>query len=232
MQELEGCVRVGLFPSFFYTKDNANDAFAGFGVELARHFAEAQGLAALLKEYAAPPAVVQALKDGDCDIGLMGLDPMRGMDVDFSPPYLRADFTFLVPTGSRIDQISDVDRPGLRVAVVRDHAMDFALRGRFRQADRIFASTPDEGFRMVRAGRADILAGIRPGLLRYAESLPGSRVLEGRYGENVLAFAVAKGRNDWLSAVDQFVLDSRSSGLLQRIIQATGLAGVEPVLVS
>ena len=31
--------------------------------------------------------VGQALKDGDCDIGLMGLDPKRGMDVDFSPPY-------------------------------------------------------------------------------------------------------------------------------------------------
>ena len=85
---------------------------------------------------------------------------------------------------------------------------------------------------MIQTGRADILAGIRPGLLRYAELLPGSHVLAGRYGENVLAFAVAKGRNDWLPAVDQFVLHARSSGLLQRIIHATGLAGVEPVLTS
>lgn len=231
-QKPEGSVRVGLFPSFFYTKDNATGAFAGFGIELARHFAEAQGRTALLKEYTAPPAVVRALKDNDCDIAFMGLDPKRGIDVDFSPPYLRADFTFLVPAGSRIDQISDADQPGLRIAVVRDHAMDFALRGKLLQADRIFASTPDEGFGMVQAGRADILAGIRPGLLRYADSLPGSHVLEGRYGENVLAFAVAKGRNDWLAAVNQFVSNARSSGLLQRIIHATGLTGVEPVLTS
>jgi polar amino acid transport system substrate-binding protein len=76
------------------------------------------------------------------------------------------------------------------------------------------------------------LAGIRPGLLSYADLLPGSRVLQRRYGENVLAFAVAKGRADWFSAVNQFVLNARTSGLIQRIIQATGLEGVTPVLSS
>ena len=110
--------------------------------------------------------------------------------------------------------------------------MEFALRGKLLRADWVFARTPDEGFTMIQAGHADILAGIRPGLLRYADLLPGSRVLHGRYGENVLALAVAKERNDWLPAVSQFVLNARTSGLLQRIIQATGLAGVEPVLTS
>jgi len=162
----------------------------------------------------------------------MGLNPERGADVDFSPPYLRADFTFLVPAGAQIDRISEVDRPGQRVAVVRGHAMESALQGTLLQADRVFASTPDEGFRILQEGRADVLAGIRPGLLRYAEQLPGSRVLDDRYGENVLAFAVAKGRNGWLPAVNDFISHARSSGLLQRTIDATGLAGVAPVLTS
>ena len=232
MRELEDRVRFGLFPSFFYTKDSVTGAFAGFGIELARSFAEVQGRTLLLREYGAPPAVVRALKDNECDVALLGLDPERGMDVDFSPPYLRADFTFLVQAGSQIDQISDVDQPGQRVVVVRNHAVEFALRGKLLRADWVFARTPDEGFNMIQAGHADILAGIRPGLLRYADLLPGSRVLNGRYGENVLAFAVAKGRNYWFPAVNQFVLNARTSGLLRRIIHATGLAGVEPVLTS
>lgn len=232
MPELEGCIRFGLFPSFYYTKDDATGVFAGFGIELARQFAEAQGRTLLLTEYAAPPAVVQALKDNDCDVAFMGIDPERGADVDFSPPYLRADFTFLVPAGSRIDRISEVDRAGQRVVVVRGHAMESALQGKLLQADQVFASTPDEGFQMVQDGRADILAGIRPGLLRYAALLPGSHVMKECYGENVLAFAVGKGRNDWRRAVNQFVSHVRSSGLLQRIIDATGLTGVEPVLTS
>ena len=232
MREPGGRVRFGLFPSFFYTKDNATGAYSGFGIELARSFAESQGRTLLLREYGAPPDVVRALTDGDCDVALMGLDPARGTDVDFSPPYLRADFTFLVQAGSRIDQISDVDQPGQRVAVVRNHAMEFALRGKLLRADRVFARTPDEGFNMVQAGHADILAGIRPGLLRYADLMPGSRVLNGRYGENVLALAVAKGRDDWRPKINRFVLNARTSGLIQRIIQETGLAGVTPVLTS
>lgn len=230
MGALEDSVRFGLFPSFFYSKDSATGTFAGFGIELARRFAEAQGRTLRLKEYGAPPAVVRALTDNDCDVALLGIDPARGLEVDFSPPYLRADFTFLVKAGSGIDRISDVDQPGRRVAVVRNHAMEVALRGKLLRADWVFATTPDEGFDMVQAGHADILAGIRPGLLRYADLLPGSLVLPGRYGENVLALGVAKGRNDWLPAVNRFVLDARTSGLIPRIIEASGLAGVAPVL--
>lgn len=232
MSGLEDRVRFGFFPSFLYTKNSATGALAGFGIELARRFAEAQERTLVLREYGAPPAVVQALQDDECDVAFLGVDPGRGADVDFSPPFLRAGFTFLVQAGSPIEQVSDVDRPGQRVAVVRNHAMEFALRGKLDRADRVFASTPDESFEMVRARQADILAGVRPGLLRYAGLMPGSRVLKDSYGENALAFAVPKGRDDWSAAVNRFVLDAKTSGLIQRIVQATGLAGVEPVLTS
>ncbi len=226
----ENAVRFGLFPSFYYAKDRATGELSGFGIELARRFAAAQGRPLQLTEYGAPPGVVKALKDGDCDVGFLGIDPGRGADVDFSPPCLRADFSFLVQVGSPIDRIADVDRPGHRVAVVRNHAMDFALEGKLHHADRVFATTPDEAFDMVRTGQADILAGIRPGLLRYAGLLRGARVLPDRYGENVLALAVAKGRADRRAAVDRFILDARASGLLRQIIATTRLAGAEPVL--
>ncbi len=232
MRELGGRVRFALFPSFFYTKNSVTGALSGFGIELARSFAEAHGQTLLLKEYGAPPAVVRALTENDCDVAFLGIDPGRGRDVEFSPPCLRADFTFLVQPGSRIDRISDVDQPGQRVAVVRNHAMEFALEGKLLRADRVFATTPDEAFDLVQAGQADILAGVRPGLLGYADLLPGARVLQDRYGENLLALAVAKGQEDRLRAIDRFVLNARNSGLIQRIIQATGLAGATPVLKS
>jgi len=232
MQRGENSIRFGLFPSFFYTQDRQTGALEGFGIELAHSFARALGRELRLTEYAAPPQVVQALKSGDCDIAAMGLAPGRGRDVEFSPPWLRADFTFLAPPGSGIETIADIDRPDLRVAVVRNHAMDFALEGKLFRAERVYATTPDEAFGMVRGGEADILAGIRPGLLRHAGMMPGSTVLKDRYGENILAFAVAKGRYELLSAATRFVTNARETGLLQRIIEETGLGGAEPVLVS
>jgi polar amino acid transport system substrate-binding protein len=115
------------------------------------------------------------------------------------------------------------------VAVVRDHAMDFALRGKLKHAQPVYAGTPDAAFELLRAGQADVMAGIRPGLLKYSDGLPGSRVLEDRYGANVLAMAVAKGQPGWLACVSGFIEEARSSGLVQRAIASAGLGGVEIV---
>lgn len=223
-------LKFGLFPSFFYRKDEASGALSGFGIEFARSFAQQLQRELVLREYLAPPAVVVALKSGACDVAFLGLDPARASDVDFSPAYLRADFTFLVPAALGIDRHADVDRQGLRIAVVGGHAMETSLRGKFEKAQRVLAPTPDEGFALLTSGKSDVLAGIRPGLLAYAEMLPGSRVLAERYGENVLALAVAKGRPDWSRIVSEFVTGARASGLLTRIIEESGLAGVEAVL--
>jgi HNH endonuclease len=47
--------------------------------------------------------------------------------VDFSPPILQLDYTFLVPAGSSIQRIADADRTGVRIAAVRDHASSLTL---------------------------------------------------------------------------------------------------------
>ena len=76
-------------------------------------------------------------------------------------------------------------------------------------------------------GDADILAGIRPGLLGYAARLPGSRVLEERYGANVLALAVRKGQAGRLAYVSEFIVEAGKSGLVRRAVASAGLGGVE-----
>ena len=171
-----GNVWIALFPSFFYRKNPETGELQGVGIELARALAARLGVAAALREYPSPPKAVGALKAGECDVAFLGLDPDRATEVDFSPPYMQADFTFLVPAGAAARRIADADRPGIRVAVVRDHAMDFALRGKLEHAEPVYATTPDAAFDLLRAGQADVLAGIRPGLLRYSAGLPGSRI--------------------------------------------------------
>ena len=178
-------------------------------------------------EFPIPPDAVRGLAAGECDVAFLGIDPGRAADVDFSPPYLQADFTFLVPAGAAIDSIADLDRPGFRVAVVRHHVMDVALRGKLKHATPVYAANPDAAFDLLRAGNAEVLAGIRPGLLRCSAELPGARVLESRYGANILAMAVAKGLAGRLAYVGEFIEQAKASELLQRSIAKAGLRGVE-----
>ena len=222
-----GALRLALFPSFFYRKDAVSGEPRGVGIEIARALASRMGVALKPAEYASPPKVVEALTAGAADVALIGIDPVRGRDVDFSPPLLAADFTYLVPDNSAARTIADADRPGARIALVRHHAMDTALRGKLGAATPVYADTPDAAFEMFRAGETDVLAGIRPGLLMYAGMIAGTRVLDDRYGRNVIALAVKKGEAARLDYVSEVAVAARADGTVTRAIATAGLKGVE-----
>ena len=220
-----GRLRFGLFPSFFYSK-RPNGELHGVGVEIARLGGKDRRHAGV-REYPSPPGVVQALAAGEIDVATLGLDPARAAQVDFTPPYMKADFSFVVPQGSPVQKIADADRSGIRIAIVRGHAMDTALK--LQNAERVYADVPDAAFELLRIGKADVLAGIRPGLINYAVKLPGSRVLSDSYGANVLALAVAKGQSARLAFISEFIVEARTSGLVQRAIDTAGLRGIDVV---
>jgi polar amino acid transport system substrate-binding protein len=222
-------LRMGLFPSFFYSTAASTGKLQGVGIEIASALAARIGVELVLLEYPSPPGVVQALKAGNCDVAFLGLDPARAEEIDFTPPCMQADFTFLVPEGSSIGSIDDADKAGNRIAVVRNHAMETALKGKLNNAELILAETPDAAFGLLRSRDANVLAGIRPGLLKYATLMPGSRVLEDSYGVNVLALAVAKAQPELLSYLSNFVEHARTTGLVGRAIESAGLHGIQAV---
>jgi polar amino acid transport system substrate-binding protein len=221
-----GALRLALFPSFFYRKDPASGEPRGVGIEIARALASRIDVALQPTEYPSPPKVVEALAAGAADVALLGIDPVRGRDVDFSPPLLVAEFTYLVRDNSAAHTIADADRPGVRIALVRHHAMDTALRGKLVRAEPVYADTPDAAFELFREGRAEVLAGIRPGLLMYAGKMHGTRVLDDQYGRNVIALAVKKGNAARLSFVTEFTGEARADGTVTRAIESAGLRGV------
>jgi polar amino acid transport system substrate-binding protein len=65
------------------------------------------------------------------------------------------------------------------------------------------------------------------GLLEYSTQLPGTRVLEDRYGANINRMLVPKGKAGWLDYVSEFVEEAKASGLVQRAIERAGLRGVQ-----
>jgi polar amino acid transport system substrate-binding protein len=169
---------------------------------------------------------MEGLNGGACDVGFLGIDPSRIAEVDFSPPLMEVDWTYLVPAGSSIHSVADADRPGVRIAVVRHHAMDLALSRILKHAEPVRAETPDDTFEVLRAGHADVQAGVRPALLNYSAQLPGSRVLEDRYGSNSVAMVVPRGQAERLAYISDFVEEAKASGLVQRAIERAGLRGI------
>jgi polar amino acid transport system substrate-binding protein len=112
---------------------------------------------------------------------------------DFSSPYMQFEYTLLAPAGSSIRRFADADRTGVRIAAVRNHASTNTLIPLLKQAELVYAETPDPTFNLMRDGRADVMASVRPTLLDYSAKLPGSRVLEDHYGANFNRIVILKG---------------------------------------
>jgi polar amino acid transport system substrate-binding protein len=228
-----GKVRFALFlPG--YAKDPVTGELRGVGtgavtVQIARALAARLGVEIQLVGFLAPPAVVECLKAGACDMAYMGIEPSRVGEVGFSLPFMQQDFTYLVPAGSSIRSAADADKPGVRIAVVRDHASTLALSRILKHADPVGAEIPDAAFELLRAGHADAWASPRFSLLEYSTQLPGSRVLEDRYGANLIAMAVPKSQDGRLAYISEFIEEAKASGLVQRAIERAGLRGYQVV---
>ena len=156
----------------------------------------------------------------------MGNNPSRAAEVGFTPPFIILPFTYLVPAGSSIRSVADADRPGVRIAVVRNHESTLALRRMLKHASPVGAEIPDAAFDLLRTGHADAFASALPTLLDYSTKLPGSRVLEDRYGANLQAMAVPKGEAGRLAYFTEFIEEAKTSGLVQRAIERAGQHGI------
>ena len=59
--------------------------------------------------------VTDAVASGECDLAFMPQDAERAKKVDFGPAYYFISSTYLVPAGSKIQSIDEVNRTGVRI---------------------------------------------------------------------------------------------------------------------
>jgi polar amino acid transport system substrate-binding protein len=97
----------------------------GPGADVARAIAKHLGVPVKITGVAGPAGVLDSLKKGEADIGLLAFDPARAKEVDFSAPYALAQNTYLVPVDSPIKSVADIDKPGIRVGVTERDAASF-----------------------------------------------------------------------------------------------------------
>jgi len=223
-----GKIRVGVH-SVMYTKDSqtGEPKAASVGIillDIARALGARIGAEILLVGHPTIPEMLTCLTTGACDMGFMGPDPSRA-GVDFSPPILQLDYTFLVPAASSVQRIADVDQPGVRIAVVSNHASTLTLSRILKHAQLVYAATPDPTFELLRSGQADAFASVRGVLLEYSAKLLGSRVLDEHYGANLLGMVVPKGKAPRLAYISEFIEQAKASGLVQQAIERSGLPG-------
>ncbi|MEK7875734.1 MAG: transporter substrate-binding domain-containing protein, partial [Pseudomonadota bacterium] len=94
-----GKVRVGLgvVAPHWAVKDPATGELRGVAVDIARALATRLGVELVMVEYPSPSRVPDGLKVGAWDVGFLAVDPSRAAVVDFAPPHMQVEATYLVP---------------------------------------------------------------------------------------------------------------------------------------
>ena len=218
---------VGVVAPHWAVKDPQTGELRGVAVDIARALATRLKIELVAVEYPSPPAVLGGLKDNAWDVGFLAIDPSRATVVDFSPPYLQIDATYLVPDGSSIRNVTDADQPGIRIAVTSKSVEEIVLSRALKRAELRSVDTISAGFDLLRAKNADVLAAPRPALLPLSSRLPGSRVLTDRFHAAFGAMAVPKGQTARLAYIAEFVEEAKASGLVQRAIEGANVRGVQ-----
>src|SRR5258706_13359526 len=195
-----GKLRVGLYlgSPLSLIEDPATGERNGVGFELGREFARRLGVAYDPVVYKQNGEVISALKSGNVDILFTNATPTRAKEIDFTQPYLEMDAGYLVPGGSPITTFDDVDRPGVRVVVVEGSTSVVKLPALLTNATVVRTPNLDGGVDLLELGKADVFATNKTILFELADKLPGSKVLDGRYGVEQIAMGMAQGKGPHL----------------------------------
>ncbi|HSB21778.1 MAG TPA: transporter substrate-binding domain-containing protein [Burkholderiaceae bacterium] len=224
-----GELRVGVYlgsPTSL-VRDAAGQAH-GVAVELGQALAAQLGVPYRQVEFPRLALVLAALKAGDVDFTVTNATPARTRDMNFSDPVIALELGLLVPGGSPITAVDEMDRPGQRIGVAQGSSSQTALTARLRAATVVAAPTLGTAAKQLASGAMDAFATNKAILFQMADGLPDARVLPGRWGVEHLAIAIPHGREAAMDAVRRFAQQAVASGLVQRAADRAGLRGVAP----
>jgi polar amino acid transport system substrate-binding protein len=223
-----GKLRVGLnYGNFLLVlKDSPDGAPNGIAPDLGRELGKRLGVPVEFVKFQQAGQLADGVRDDKCDVGFLGAEPQRANEIAFTRAYLEIPVTFLVPAGSKIRSIADVDRDGVRIAVSARSAYDLYLSRTLKHAKLERVEGIDASFELFQKNGLEVLGGLKPRLVSDAEKLPGSRVLDGQVTGVQQACGTAKKRAAGARYLQEFIEEVKRSGLVKKTIDKHGVKGV------
>jgi polar amino acid transport system substrate-binding protein len=224
----DGKLRIGLnYGNFLLVlKDGPGGEPRGIAPDLGRELGRRLGVPVEFIKFDQAGKLADAVKGAQVDVGFLGAEPQRANEIAFTAAYLEIPVTFLVPAGSPLRMLADVDRKGVRIAVADRSAYDLFLTRTIKNAELVRAQGIDGSYELFVGKKLDALAGLMPRLVGDAEKLPGSRILEGQITGVQQAIGTPKARSAAAGFLSEFATDIKKTGLVKKLIAEHGVRGV------
>ena len=227
-------MRVCIWPDYFAIsyRNSRNSELEGMDVDLAR--ALAARLSARLSFVEANfLTFMDRIEAGDCDAAMMavGITAGRAQRVAFSRPYLASPvYGVTTRDSTRVRNWSDIDEPGVVVAVSAGTVQESLMGRTLRRAEMLVVAPPRTREAEIQSGRADVFMSDFAYTRRMMLMHDWARVIDppDRFGETLYAWALPMNDPTWLGEVNGFLAAIRADGTLAR---AAAKHGLTPILI-
>jgi polar amino acid transport system substrate-binding protein len=223
-----GVLRAGINLSNFLlvTGKSASGDPEGVAPDMAREIANRLGVPVKYVPFKTPGELADAAATNTWDIGLIGAEPQRAEKIAFTAAYCEIEATYLVPAGSPLRNIAEVDKPGVRIAVTGRSAYGLWLDRNIKHAQLVKTDTLDSSYEKFVADKLDALAGLRPRLISDVKKLPGARILDGKFTAVQQAVGTERKNAAGAAFLREFVEEAKASGLVARLIERHKVVGL------
>jgi polar amino acid transport system substrate-binding protein len=185
----------------------------GVAPDMAAEIAKRIGVPVRYVTFPSPGELADAAETNVWDIGLIGAEPQRAEKIAFTPAYVEIEATYLVPAG-------------VRIAVFGRSAYGLWLERNVKHATLVRGDSIDASFKLFLDQKCDALAGLKPRLLKDVETLPGTRILDGRLTAVQQAIGTARANRAGAAFLERFVAEAKASGFVASLIARHKVRGL------
>jgi polar amino acid transport system substrate-binding protein len=223
-----GVLRAGTNLSNFLlvTGKAANGDPQGVSPDMSAELARRLGVPVKYVTFPQPGPLADKVDTDTWDIALIGAEPQRAEKIAFTPAYVEIQSTYMIPPGSSITAIADVDKPGVRIAVTARTAYGLWLERNIKHATLVWTETIDMSFDKFKADKLDVLAGLKPRLLFDVVRMPGAKILDGQFSAVQQAIGTSQKNQAAAKFLVEFVAEVKASGFVAGLIGQHNVKGL------
>ncbi|PND36210.1 amino acid ABC transporter substrate-binding protein [Paucibacter aquatile] len=227
-QQLKVCIWPGYYGVTF--RSPRTGELQGIDIDLSAALAQDLGVK-LQHVESSFPKLIEDLSHDRCDVAMfaIGVTAERQQQLRFSSPYLQSDIYGITTRSSRsIRAWSDIDKPGIKVAVQAGTFMEPVVSAWLKQAQVVVIRPPQTREQELEAGRVDIFMTDYPYSRRLLDNADWARLVSSPTPFSVLpyAYAVKPGDEEWLGRLNTFVAAIKKDGRLVAAAKKHGLSEI------
>ncbi len=228
-------LRVCIWPDYYGItyRNPRTQQLSGIDIDLAEQLALDLGPGVRVKFVDSSFArLIDDISRDRCDIAMfaIGITPGRAEKLRFTKPHLRSDiYAITTRSNRRIREWTDIDQPGVVVAVAKGTYHEPVMRKRLHQAQLVVLDTPFAREQEVESGRADVFMTDYPYSQRMLASVDWARLISSPVTFHLApyAYAMQPGDDRWYARVERFVNAIKRDG---RLLEAAQRHNLEPIV--